>query len=281
MRQSFLGRRILDQSRPKAPLIPQNPRILRHRVPSELKPSFREDGAPTGGAPTGVESSSVDKSFSSEALPVLEILNGMEDIPSSSPSQPSSGPAMSSMRPGSSAISPSQEVRSYSAQYRQMHSLRGEEIPVNGQEEFSHAEPSTSRQDHDTGSVASALARAQQALDKAESSLDSIDSLPSARKDPPWQKQLPRILSLVKAAAMVACLSSALLASHAFGLIVQVGNLLFFLRHDYNPHTTLTVDCCNLWWISRRHMGLPEEVTFIIRCHSSSDCRCCDTGLQP
>ena len=212
--------------------------------------AFREDGSNAGVGPA-----SVGKPFSlSEARETLEMLDGLD---AASHTQPSRQPVSTerahspdAMRAAVRAGAASSEVRSYSEMYRRTHALRvGVDEPAPGgpdDDNISSAQPSTSRPEHaDTSSVASALARAQQvsypyhcicdmithdettfvhwyqALDKAESSLDSIDSLPSARRDPPWQDQLPQLLAVTKSIAIVTSLSAILLASHAFGLIVQ------------------------------------------------------------
>lgn len=80
--------------------------------------------------------------------------------------------------------------------------------------------------DGDADSVASTLSRAQQALDKAESSLEGIESLPSARQEAAaaeggWRARLPHILAAARAAAIIVTVSALVLASHAFGLLVQ------------------------------------------------------------
>ena len=138
-------------------------------------------------------------------------------------------------------------VRSYSELYRLQHTQPVEE---------SRAEPLTDPTPHDGGpagiigetlaassssssggsisraggegdaeSVASALSRAQQALDKAESSLEGIESLPSARVEAEaeggWRERLPHILAAVRAAAIIGTVTALVLASHAFGLVVQ------------------------------------------------------------
>lgn len=66
-------------------------------------------------------------------------------------------------------------------------------------------------------SVAQALARAQEALTKVESSLDDIDRLPSAQ--PP--SQMAKALVIAKNVIIVGALTVGLVASHAFGLVVQ------------------------------------------------------------
>ncbi len=77
--------------------------------------------------------------------------------------------------------------------------------------------------------VSAALARAQRALDKAETSLDELEGLPSAREETlaaadgrSGAALLPRVLAVARSVAVVGVLSAALLASHAFGLVVQV-----------------------------------------------------------
>ena len=66
-------------------------------------------------------------------------------------------------------------------------------------------------------SVAQALERAQEALQKVEDSLDTIDTLPSAQ--PP--SKMEKALKIVKTVVILGGLSVAMVASHAFGLIVQ------------------------------------------------------------
>eukprot|EP00197_Chlamydomonas_leiostraca_P005564 CAMPEP_0202868094 /NCGR_PEP_ID=MMETSP1391-20130828/10182_1 /ASSEMBLY_ACC=CAM_ASM_000867 /TAXON_ID=1034604 /ORGANISM="Chlamydomonas leiostraca, Strain SAG 11-49" /LENGTH=519 /DNA_ID=CAMNT_0049548209 /DNA_START=350 /DNA_END=1909 /DNA_ORIENTATION=+ len=66
--------------------------------------------------------------------------------------------------------------------------------------------------------VAQALARAQEALAHAETSLDGIDKLPSAT--PP--STLPRAVKVVRDLVIVGGISVLLVASHAFGLAVQL-----------------------------------------------------------
>ncbi|GAX83602.1 hypothetical protein CEUSTIGMA_g11027.t1 [Chlamydomonas eustigma] len=76
-------------------------------------------------------------------------------------------------------------------------------------------------------SVAAALARAQAALDKAESSLDSIDSLPSARERehtlPPGSHdgKYSQLISVAKTITVLGVAAVTLLASNAFGIVVQ------------------------------------------------------------
>lgn len=76
---------------------------------------------------------------------------------------------------------------------------------------------STDSEEDSPISVEEALSRAQQALDKVESSLDAIDQLPSARPEP----RFAHAFSTVRALVTVGALCAGLLASHAFGLVIQ------------------------------------------------------------
>ncbi|KAJ9520491.1 hypothetical protein QJQ45_000239 [Haematococcus lacustris] len=71
-------------------------------------------------------------------------------------------------------------------------------------------------------SVAAALARAQQALQQVESSLDGIEKLPSSR--PPTR--LHQGLLLARSVALLLAACAAIVASHAFGLLLQWGGAL-------------------------------------------------------
>jgi hypothetical protein len=135
-----------------------------------------------------------------------------------------------SVTPGASTQTPELGT-SYSDFYKAHHNEREPLIMASrdaSDEPPSTAAPSTSKasssaggkQDEQGGSsVADALSRAQAALDRVETSLEEIDSLPSAH--PPVSTRLTFALSVARTVAAIGALCATLLASHAFGIIVQ------------------------------------------------------------
>jgi len=123
-------------------------------------------------------------------------------------------------------------IQSYSNQYKLQHAkaddMTAETSPSctsssSTSSSLVPAEEVSGRGGNKAGSLASALDLAHQALYKAECSLDGIDSLPSARPENDHEGPInwPWLLSIAKSAVILAAVSTALLASHGFGLIIQ------------------------------------------------------------